>query len=155
MFRKILTGLFAALLILGALARHSAANGARQVTSPIIVVSAQRTASNIAGIWVGRLAARGRTLRVVIKVKPGTDGQLAATLDSSDQGLQDLPLQDVTFNDQILTFDFRVGGARYRGRLIGDRFEGESALPGAGNQWRVGSGDEPAAEFARDSTGAP
>jgi pimeloyl-ACP methyl ester carboxylesterase len=61
---------------------------------------------NVEGEWRGVLELAGiGKLRIVLRVKRQAN-QLTGTLDSPDQGANDLPLADVTFADRVLRFAF-------------------------------------------------
>src|SRR2546423_13333320 len=79
----------------------------------------------VVGDWRGTLTAGGQQLRLVLKVTRTLAGGLAATLDSPDQSATDLPLEDVTYADRILRFEFRAAGtpAGFEGALSRDATE--------------------------------
>ena len=79
----------------------------------------------VVGDWRGTLTAGGQQFRLVLKVTRTPAGGLAATLDSPDQSATDLLLEDVTYADRILRFEFRAGPtpAVFEGALSRDGTE--------------------------------
>ena len=67
------------------------------------------------GDWLATLtAAPGTDLHLAIHVKPA-DGGLSGTMDSLDQGVNDLPLSNITDDKGHLTFDAPKIGGHYAG----------------------------------------
>lgn len=57
---------------------------------------------SIAGMWVGTLDVQGLQLRVVFHIKDGIDGTYTASLDSPDQGSYYLPVDTITFDNNLI-----------------------------------------------------
>ena len=69
-------------------------------------------------IWEGTLSVRpGVDLRLIVRVTNQGAGDLAAVMDSPDEGLKGLKLTSVTVDKSRLAFDLKVSGARYDGKL--------------------------------------
>ncbi|MFC2164875.1 hypothetical protein ACFLT2_07765 [Acidobacteriota bacterium] len=90
----------------------------------------------IEGVWEGTIEVQGTSLGVTIKVSKDADGALSATIDIPDQGAVDLPLNNVTFEDNTFKFDLIDANGSYEGKLkeSGDDIEGE---------WSQGGGSIP------------
>ncbi len=80
----------------------------------------------IEGVWEGTLEVQGQSLKIIVKVSKEADGTLKATLDSPDQGAMDMPLDNVTFEDNTFSFDLLAANGSYEGKLkeSGDDIEG-------------------------------
>jgi pimeloyl-ACP methyl ester carboxylesterase len=83
----------------------------------------RQSAAEVAGIWQGTIDAGGTKLRVVLKVSKGTDGTLTAALDSIDQGAKDLKVDTISVKDSTFSFEMKMLGASYTGRLNNDGSE--------------------------------
>ena len=90
----------------------------------------------IEGVWEGTIEVQGTSLGVTIKVTKGEDGKLSGTIDIPDQGAVDVPLDNVTFEDNTFKFDLLAAQGSYEGKLkeSGDDIEGE---------WSQGGGSIP------------
>ena len=71
----------------------------------------------MSGIWAGELHVGGASLRLVMRITKGTDGSLAAKLDSPDQNAKDIPVKSITVVDGKVTADVAVIGGTYEGDL--------------------------------------
>ena len=87
----------------------------------------------IEGEWEGAIEVQGTSIGVTIKVTKGDDGTLSATIDIPDQGAMDVPLDNVTFEDNTFKFDLIAANGSYEGKLkeSGDDIEGEWSQGGA------------------------
>ncbi|MBA3062144.1 MAG: alpha/beta fold hydrolase [Atribacteria sp.] len=93
------------------------------IGSAFFIVSAQQQvapASGIEGIWEGKLEAPGVELRIVFKISKGPDGTLTATLDSPDQGVTGIPVEEVIFKDNTLRLEVKSVGGIYEGKVSED-----------------------------------
>ena len=69
-------------------------------------------------IWEGTLGIRpGVDLRLIVRMTDQGAGELAAVMDSPDEGLKGLKLTSVTVDKSRLSFELKVSGARYDGKL--------------------------------------
>jgi len=80
------------------------------------------TPKGMAGYWLGMLKAGPLSLRLLIDLK-GSDDKLSATLDSPDEGLQNLALSAVKVEGSKFSFTLKVSGAAYEGKLNEARTE--------------------------------
>lgn len=79
------------------------------------------SAQDITGDWQGTLSPFGDVeLRLVLHITKNPDGTLKATLDSVDQGQNDIAVTALSLQDANLTFDVDSIDASYRGKLMGD-----------------------------------
>jgi pimeloyl-ACP methyl ester carboxylesterase len=79
--------------------------------------------AELEGTWSGALKVRGFTLRLAFKVSKAEEGY-AATMDSIDQGVKDIPVDTVTFKDGKVRFELKRFMALYEGTLEGDELKG-------------------------------
>jgi fermentation-respiration switch protein FrsA (DUF1100 family) len=85
----------------------------------------------IEGMWMGTLSFSGVDLRVVFHISKDAKGKLTATLDSPDQGAKDIPVDEVTFQNNHLHLNAKSIGGNYEG----DTQEGR---PGIEGKWTQG-----------------
>lgn len=85
----------------------------------------------IEGMWMGTLSFSGVDLRVVFHISNNPEGKLTATLDSPDQGAKDIPVDEVTFQNNHLYLNAKSIGGTYEG----DMREGK---PGIEGKWTQG-----------------
>src|SRR5579864_4008003 len=71
----------------------------------------------IVGLWQAMLAIPRGSLRIVVKFDRDHNEKISGLLDSPDQGLQGLPLENISFQDGTLIFDFLAGKAQFKGEL--------------------------------------
>lgn len=82
----------------------------------VLIAGAGRArAQDVVGDWQGTLSAGGMDLRLVIHITRGTNGQLAATLDSIDQGASGIPVTSVSIKENILSLTVTAIGGTYEG----------------------------------------
>lgn len=89
--------------------------------------------SNIEGNWLGVLdVGSGIKLRMVLKITKNGD-ELAAKLDSIDQGAKDLPIDSIVGKDKTVIFSAAKFGMNYEGTLSekGDEITGTLKQGGA------------------------
>lgn len=70
-------------------------------------------AQQIEGVWQGRLGRRG--LRLILKLARTSEGTLAGTLDSPDQGATNWPLDGLVLMDRQVRFSLLRINALYEG----------------------------------------
>ena len=75
---------------------------------------------SIEGIWEGKLKVPGTELRIVFKISKNSDGTLTAALDSPDQGVTDIPVEEVIFKDNTLRLEVKSVGAVFEGKISED-----------------------------------
>lgn len=88
------------------------------------------------GVWVGPIKAGAMELRVALKIVADDAGKLSAKFDSLDQGVKDMPVDSVLFNDGTVTAEFKAIKARFVGKLdekqqeiAGTWMQGKASLP--------------------------
>ena len=74
----------------------------------------------IEGIWEGKLKVPVAEFRIVFKISKNSEGILSATLDSPDQGVTDLPVEEVIFKDHTLCLKLKSAGAVFEGKVSED-----------------------------------
>jgi hypothetical protein len=91
--------------------------------------SVRQQAPAVAGTWKGLLEAAH--LNVVFHIAAAPDGKLTATMDSPDQGVNGIPVSQVTFADSTLKLTVAAVQGGFEGKLGGNgKFTGE---------WRQGA----------------
>ncbi|MEW6730842.1 MAG: hypothetical protein AB1489_05870 [Acidobacteriota bacterium] len=81
-----------------------------------------RPGQGIEGYWQGTLNASGG-LRLVLKIRKASDESLAAQVDSPDQKITDLLVDNITLKDKSLHFEIKRVRASYQGTLSQDGSE--------------------------------
>lgn len=74
--------------------------------------------SDFVGTWKGKIMAFNLTMVINISEK---DGQLAATMDSPDQGAKDIPCDQVVVSGNLITISVSVIGGNFTGNLSTDK----------------------------------
>jgi fermentation-respiration switch protein FrsA (DUF1100 family) len=74
----------------------------------------------IEGIWMGTLKVSVVELRIVFKISANADGTLAATIDSPDQGAEDIPVNKVTFENGKFYLETKTIHGSYEGNMKED-----------------------------------
>jgi len=93
------------------------------IGSAFFIVLAQQqvtSASGIEGIWEGKLKVPGTELRIVFKISKNPEGTLTATLDSLDQGVTGIPVEEVIFKDNTLRLEVKSAGGIFEGKVSQD-----------------------------------
>jgi len=75
---------------------------------------------SIEGIWEGKLKVPGTELRIVFNISKNSDGTLTATMDSPDQGVTGIPVEEVIFKDNTLHLEVKSAGAVFEGKVSED-----------------------------------
>lgn len=103
-----------------------------------VMVSATALAAPVAlaGDWNGALSTGGGSLRVVLHVTQGEDGQLSATVDSPDQGVTGIAVSSISLKGTAVHFEIEKLGAGYDGamnknssEIAGTWKQGDASLP--------------------------
>ena len=108
-----------------------AAGSDTESLSPADLAASKLAAQKVAGEWNGTLAAGAANLRLRVKITKTSSGAAAGTLESLDQGAQEIPLSAITIKEGKLHFEARGIGGIYEGTLATD----SAALTG---EWRQG-----------------
>jgi hypothetical protein len=75
---------------------------------------------SIEGIWEGKLKVPGTELRIVFNISKNPDGSLITTMDSLDQGVTGIPVEEVIFKDNTLRLEVKSVGGVYEGKVSED-----------------------------------
>ena len=102
------------------------------------VLAAPMAAPVVAGDWNGALSTGNGSLRVVLHVSQGSDGQLSATVDSPDQGVTGIPVSSISFKDMTVHLEIEKFGAAFDGTMNHDGSE-------ISGTWKQGSASLPLA----------
>ncbi len=72
-----------------------------------VIFAAQNdsTASELQGIWQGKLSANGMNLRIVFNINKNENGSYSATMDSPDQGVKGILVNKVSFKEDSLRLE--------------------------------------------------
>lgn len=89
------------------------------IAIPMAVQAGERNQS-IEGVWGGELSFSGVELRIIFKITENADGSLGATMDSPTQGVKDIPIDQVSFKDNIVRLEAKMIGLVYEGQLSSD-----------------------------------
>ena len=81
------------------------------------------TQHSVAGTWLGVLEVQTFKLRLVLKITQTPDGKLAAKMDSLDQAANDLPIDTITSEGGVVSFEARALSLSYEGKLNDDGSE--------------------------------
>ncbi len=79
--------------------------------------TAQAATNVMVGNWLGTLDAGSAKLRMMFKITRTPEGTLAARMDSIDQGVHDIPIDRIRFQNNTLSLDIPLLQARYEGTL--------------------------------------
>lgn len=71
----------------------------------------------IEGIWEGKLKVPGAELRIVAHVAITPEGTFSATLDSPDQGITGIPVDEIVFKDKSVHMEIKLIGGIFEGKL--------------------------------------
>lgn len=80
--------------------------------------------SPLAGDWTGRLEAPGPRPHLVLHVTRIADGTLKGTLDSPDEGVKSVALEEIRLDLNLVRFRCKAVDASYFGKLSGDLING-------------------------------
>ena len=94
----------------------AACSGAEEVMEEPAVVEPPPQA-RVVGDWEGRLNALGASLRIVFHVTQTESGELAATVDSPDQGATGIRASAVSFDGSAFRMEVDAIGGVYVGTL--------------------------------------
>ena len=98
-------------------------------SAPVDPVASKAAAEKIAGVWNGTLVAGTMNLRLRVNITKTDSGTATGTMDSLDQGANNIPLSGIVLKEGKVQFDVRAVGGVYEGTLSADG----SALNG---EWR-------------------
>src|SRR5258708_5130382 len=81
------------------------------------------SSKSIQGEWNGTLEAGGQKFRLVLKINKGSGDKLTGTIDSLDQGANDIPISSVEQNGDQVKLELAGIGASYQGKMNAERSE--------------------------------
>jgi hypothetical protein len=91
---------------------------------------------NMAGVWEGALNVNGTNLRLVLHIIADEDGKLKASMDSPDQGVSEMQVDEIWVKDNELSFVVMSIAGGYKGQIAKDN----SVIDGT---WKQGSSSFP------------
>ncbi|MEM7353849.1 MAG: hypothetical protein AAF657_23820 [Acidobacteriota bacterium] len=102
--------------------------------------------ADLVGQWRGHLAVGEHRIRLVFDLRLTEDGDLAATLDSPDQGATGIPVAEVVLDGTAITLGISAIGAAFAGQLVDERqaIDGEWRQAGQALPLRVERGESAA-----------
>lgn len=111
------TGLTILLMVAGIFFFASRGISARPQPPATNIPLARQAGQSIEGFWQGALDAGAVKLRLLMKFSRTPDGKLKGLLDSLDQGVNDIPMETVSFQDGSLHLEMKSISASYDGKL--------------------------------------
>jgi hypothetical protein len=99
--------------------------------SPSDLAASKQAAQKVAGTWNGTLAVGAANLRLRLNISKTAAGAATGTMDSLDQGANNIPMSTITHKEGKVRFEVRGIGGVYEGTLAADG----STLSG---QWHQG-----------------
>ncbi len=91
-----------------------------QLDSVAFIKSTSSAPGDIEGNWLGTLSFSGTEVRLIVKIKTDSTGKLESTLDSPDQGVTDIPVDETSFKEGHLSLTVKVIGGGLEGDLTED-----------------------------------
>lgn len=93
----------------------------------------QINAQDIIGSWEGKLTVQGTEIPLVFNIK-NEDGKYSSTMDSPSQGATDIPMDETSFENEILTIKFNQAGIKFVGSpkenaITGTFYQGGMEFP--------------------------
>lgn len=109
----------------------------------------------VLGTWQGTLDVGAAKLRLAFNFQANAEGKLAATLDSIDQGVKGIAVDEVSFADKKLTLAIESLGVRYEATLDDrNEIDGTFTQSGASFPLKLTKADKPV-EMRRPQTPQP
>lgn len=93
-------------------------SGAQTPTAP-----AGSSQPNVVGDWAASLSAGGAELRLLLHIKTDPSGVFTGTLDSIDQGANDIPISSIAYKDGKLNLNVAAVKGTYDGTVNKDATE--------------------------------
>src|SRR5437762_7325206 len=91
---------------------------------------------SLEGEWNGTLEAGGQKLRLLLKITKSSADKLTGTIDSLDQGANDIPISSVEQKGDQVKLELSGIGASYQGKMNAESLE----ITG---EWQQGGGSFP------------
>lgn len=92
------------------------------ISLPLMVAGQNES---IIGSWEGTLPTHSKTIKIIATFSADSVGKIKGVVDSPEQGLSNLALDNVSFADNLLKFEFKAGGTIYEGKLTADEINGK------------------------------
>lgn len=103
---------------------------------------AKTQAQDITGTWSGTLEIQGTQLPLNFNIKKAAEG-FSATMDSPKQGVTDLPVTELSFEDSVLQLAVGAAGIGYKGTLKpGDTIKGTFSQRGLSLPLQLSRGEK-------------
>jgi alpha/beta superfamily hydrolase len=77
-------------------------------------------AQSLSGNWEGKLEVQGISIPLVFHIQESEEGEWKATMDSPDQGVKGLNVDQVTFKDSKVLLNMKSMGIQYEGEINED-----------------------------------
>jgi len=90
----------------------------------MIMMGQSNPNSKVIGIWDGKLEAGGATYRIVLHIR-SDEGKLTGAMESPDQAPGEIPVENLKFEKDKLTFTITAAGGSYEGSLKDGKLEGK------------------------------
>ena len=91
------------------------------VTFVLIAGLAWGDTQDVLGYWMGTLRTSQVELRIAFRIQVDQEGSLTATLDSPDQGVYDVPIDEIHYEDRQLSLVCQGAQASFEGQLVSGR----------------------------------
>ncbi|MCO6146844.1 S9 family peptidase [Flavobacterium sp. NRK1] len=95
----------------------------RSLVLLLLMLTSTLFAQDITGKWQGNLVVPGGKLKLIVNIAQGVAGY-TATMDSPDQGAKNIPVPNIDFTENILTFGVPAAGISYKGKLENGTIKG-------------------------------
>jgi putative CocE/NonD family hydrolase len=107
-----------------------------------IFVSGVILSQDITGDWYGAIQVENLSLRLDIHIQKDND-QLKATLDSPDQGAFDIPIDNISLTENIISYSIEALGFEYDGQVDADFTTIKGTMYQAGQSFQLNFSREP------------
>jgi len=87
----------------------------------MIVPSLFSRQPDITGSWLGKINAGGVQLRIIFNIKINDKGEYIATMDSPDQAVRGIPMDEVTFSADSLIISSSSLRGEYNAQMVSDK----------------------------------
>ena len=120
------------------------------------LLSASLFSQDITGTWNGILDVPGMQLRMLVNISQSETGY-TGTMDSPDQGAKDIPISDIVFTNNSLSFSVPAAGVTYKGTFENETIKGTFSQAGSSLPLNLSRGtginrpQEPQAPFSYHS----
>jgi len=102
------------------------------ILSFTVVLTGQNSIDQIIGNWTGFLKIKKMKINLIFKISQNTNGKLVATMDIVEQGVRDMKVNKIAYNDSILHMEVNKLHSGFDGKISKDGkfLNGEWNLPG-------------------------